>query len=86
VKTGEMKIGPPRIVKKNGKADAWACSWSLSETDGIPKDIYGEDALSALTNCLEFLSGYIHDQGEAGVDIWWLAQGDNAGLNFHLAK
>ena len=78
--TGQMTIGAPHRVQAEGKADAWACSWSLSEIDPVPKNIYGEDALGALTNCLEFLAGYIHDCTETGVHIWWLQRGDNGGL------
>jgi Domain of unknown function (DUF6968) len=81
---GELVIGNLRKVRSKGKRDVWACSWMLSETDPKPKDIYGEDALSALLNCFAFLSSYIRNYGHADVQIWWLEKGDNAGLTLRI--
>lgn len=71
-------MGNLRKLSAKGKADVWVCSWVLSETDPKPKDIYGEDALGALLNCLTFLKCYIRD---GGVQVWWLEKGDLAGLD-----
>lgn len=76
-KVGELVIGNLRKISTKGKADVWACSWMLSETDPKPKDIYGEDALGALLNCLTFLKCYIRD---GDVQVWWLEKDDLAGL------
>ena len=43
ITAGELVISNLRKVTTRAKADAWACSWSLSETDAKPRDIYGED-------------------------------------------
>ena len=86
VHSGELVIGDLRKVRTKGKANAFACSWVLSRTDPKPRDIYGEDALSALLNCLSFLSLYIQNQAKAGVEIWWLERGDNAGLKLIMTK
>lgn len=79
-KRGFLVIGNVRKVKETGKPSAWACSWALSETDPEPRDIYGEDALASLLNCLAFLNSYIEGYAKAGIKIWWLEKGDDAGL------
>ena len=86
ITAGELVISNLRKVTTRAKADAWACSWSLSETDAKPRDIYGEDALSALVNCLVFLNSYVQNQAEAGVEIWWIEKGDNAGLKWAFVE
>ena len=83
---GELVIGNLRKVEIKGKAPSFACSWSLSPTDPKPRDIYGEDALSALVNCLAFLNAYVQNYAEAGIEIWWVEKGDNAGLKPFLAE
>lgn len=85
VKRGKLIIGVPRKVQANEKPNAWACSWMLSETDPTPRDIYGEDALSALLNCLVFLNAHIQNYADSGIEIWWLDKGDNAGLKTLVA-
>jgi hypothetical protein len=86
VQQGELVIGNPRKVETKGKAQSFACSWSLPPTDPKPRDIYGEDALSALVNCLAFLNAHIQNYSEAGVEIWWLEKGDNGGLKPFIAE
>jgi hypothetical protein len=85
VKRGELVIGDLRKVHAKEKPNAWACSWMLSETDPTPRDIYGEDGLSALLNCLAFLNAHIQNYAESGIEIWWLEKGDNAGLKTLVA-
>jgi hypothetical protein len=86
VAAGDLVIGNLRKVRTRGKADAWACSWSLSETDPKPRDIYGEDALGAVVNCLVFLNSYVQNKAEAGIEIWWIEKGDNAGLRWAFVE
>jgi len=86
IRAGELVIGNLRKVTTRAKADAWACSWSLSETDPKPRDIYGEDALSALVNCLVFVNSYVQNEAETGIEIWWIEKGDNAGLKWAFVE
>lgn len=86
VQRGELVIGNLRKVETKGKAQSFACSWSLSPIDPMPRDIYGEDALSALVNCLAFLNAHIQNYASAGIEIWWLEKGDNAGLKPFIAE
>ena len=86
VSKGQLFIGNLRRVGGKGKRACWACSWALSKTDPEPRDIFGEDALAALVNCLKFLNGYIQDSAQAGVEIFWMERGDNAGLKWAFAE
>ncbi len=79
--SGVRKTGVLQIHRLEQLSESkWACFWSLSYVHPELCAVYGEDALKAITNALELLSGLIRGTGEDGLKIWWHHEGDNGGI------
>ena len=58
----------------------WACHAEFSPIQD-EVNIYGDDPLAALMNCLSFISQLIVATEDTGVEIYWQSKGDRGGFS-----
>ena len=80
LKSGKLCIGGLQKDSRSERDSPWICFWSLSEIHPETGNIYGEDPLDALLNCVRFLINLIEKHKSNGIEVWWNREGDLARL------
>jgi hypothetical protein len=83
VRLGKLVVGGLEWIQERGQ---WACHWSVAYVHPEPGRIYGKDPLDAVVKTLDFLSSLVRGSEIDGLKVWWLDQGDHAGLTFPLSE
>src|SRR5258707_4265291 len=80
---GRLVIGEIVFVEQKKQ---WWCFWFMDLIHTKRSKVYGDDALHALTTCLDLVSTFIRGTERDGWTIYWQKEGDHGGLTFPLSE